>query len=103
MMPNITSEAILTPITVVSDPDDIDIYPYSPSEDTTVSQTTTKQTTTNPATMVPPERHNNDLQITLHLTLMDKVIVDTGRSCGIVNFELYRDKNLKVCIFYIHE
>jgi len=49
-----TSAAISTPVTTVSD---IDIYPYSPPEDTTVSQTTTELTTTNLATMEPPERH----------------------------------------------
>jgi len=49
-----TSAAISTPVTTVSY---IDIYPYSPPEDTTVSPTTTELTTTNPATMEPPERH----------------------------------------------
>jgi len=49
-----TSAAISTPVTTVSD---IDIYPYSPPEDTSVSQTTTELTTTNPATMETPERH----------------------------------------------
>jgi len=49
-----TSAAISTPVTTISR-SDIGIYPYSPPEDTTVSQTTTELTTTNPATMEPPE------------------------------------------------
>jgi len=70
--------------------DSVDIEIYS-SEDTTVSQTTTGQTTTYPSTMEPPEDiilyDNAVFSITLYLTLIDKVIVDTGRRCGILDFE----------------
>jgi len=80
-----TSAAISTPVTTISD---IDIYPYSPPEDTTVSQTTTELTTTNPATMEPPERYYplRQRQPPDRLTL----ILDTGRRYSIVDFELYR-------------
>ena len=53
----VTPKAIATPATTSSDTIDIDTYPYSPPEDTTVSETTTEQHTTNPATTEPPERH----------------------------------------------
>jgi len=54
-----TSEVISTPVTTSTDSIDIDIdtSPYSPSEDTTVSQTTTEQTIIQPATTDPAERH----------------------------------------------
>ena len=51
----VTPKAIATPATTSSDTIDIDTYPYSPPEDTTVSETTTEQHTTNPATTEPPE------------------------------------------------
>ena len=35
----------------------IDTYPYSPTEDTIVSETATQQNTTDLATTVPPKRH----------------------------------------------
>ena len=38
--------------------------------------------------------YNAGLRIASLLTLMDKVTLDTGRRCGIVDFELYRDNNL---------
>ena len=51
----VTPKATATPATTSSDT--IDTYPYSPPEDTTVSETTPGQHTTNPATTEPPERH----------------------------------------------
>ena len=50
----VTPQVIATPDTTSSDSIDIDTYPYSPPEDTTVFETTTDQHTT---TTEPPERH----------------------------------------------